>query len=302
MIGANCLAGSLIRPVRTVVDAVASIAPVRRGLERIDDVLLEPIARRVDARSVEAPATIELVDVRVHEEGVAVLDGISVELPAARHVAIAGPTGAGKSALAAAIAGMRPPDSGRIAVGGRDLARLTCAPARLVLPSVALFDGCVLDNIALAPADRTDETVETAARLAGVHEQIQALPLGYRASVYDGGANLPIAMRRRILIARALVGCAPILILDGAAAALGSRAEGEILHNVLTRGARQVLTVTEHRETIERADLVVVLDRGRLVDAGSPAALKTRCRAYRELVAPDSGGRAELAVMREGVR
>ncbi len=306
MIGINCLATALLRPFDAVITAADSLASSRHALDRIDDVMLEPIAAHDAAGvSIHIPGRLELIDVMVRGEGRPALEGISLVIEPVRHISILGAAGAGKSALAAVIAGVMHPDSGRIAIDGHDLARIALSdrPTCLVLPSVELLDGCIYDNIALSGTAGSDEAVEAACRIAGIHEEIQALPRAYRVAVADGGKSLPVGMRRRILIARALFQGAPLLVLDGAAAALGARAEGTLLDAILARPKQMVITVSEHRSTTERADFVIVLDRGRLVDAGSPSELQARCPMYRELTMLETSGRVTAVIdpVREAV-
>ena len=283
MIGTNCLAVALFRPVDALIGAVGSLAAVRATLERIDDVLLEPVpARAPEVGALELPGVIELQDLTVAGEGAPTLAAVSFKLAPVGHVAIIGGAGAGKSALAAVLAGVSRPDAGRVLVSGRDPAH--AADACLVLPQVALFDGDLRANIALGAADPEDEAaIVAAARLADVHAEISALPLGYRTAVYDGGKALPVGLRLRIGLARALARRPRLLIVDEAADALGAAAEGHLVDAALAGPVRTVVTVTRHRSTIERADRVIVLERGRLVDVGTPAALRARCPRYREL-------------------
>jgi ATP-binding cassette, subfamily B, bacterial len=295
MIGTNCLAVALFRPVASLVAAVESFVAMRRTIGRIDDIMLEPepvVPGAGTAVAFELPAAIALYDVTVvGDGGEPTLDAISLATGPVRHLAIIGGAASGKSALAAVIAGVSRPAAGRVQIGGHDLAALALGPGRdhrlcLVPPSAPLLDGNLRDNVSLGATDASDEAIARACRIAGVHDEIGSLPLRYATAVYDGGRALPVGLRQRIVIARALARQPRLLVIDEAAASLGAAAEGRLVEAVLAGPVRTLITVTHHRSTIERADRVVVLDHGRLVDMGSPAALRARCLRYRELTEP----------------
>ncbi len=266
MIGSNCLAVALFRPVAAIMSALGSMASLPEMLDRIDDVLLEPAKPPRPERAVaDWPRSIELREVTLGRDEEPVLDSISLTLAALGHLAITGGPGSGKSALAALIAGFERPDRGCVLEDGRPVDGVELR-ACLVPTTAPLLDGDLFDNVAIGADDPSEEAVVAACRLAGVHDEIDALPLGYRSSVYDGGKAFRAGLRRRVLIARALARRPALLVLDESAASLGAAAEGALVDAILAEGSvRLLVTVTPHRRTIARADRVLILDRGRLL-------------------------------------
>lgn len=292
LFGAHWLAVALLRPLGSILDGLELASPIRRAVERLDDVLAEALAEARGGPEVALalPAAIELEAVTVAAAGgdAAVLEIPRATLPPVRHVAIVGRSGSGKSTLAALLVGLVRPDRGRVSLGGHELAAHGIGPGprhglALVVPPVPLFNGSVRDAIALGADHPTTADVAAAARTAGLDELVASLPLGYDTSIFDGGKGLPDGLKHRIAIARALVGRPALLVLDEAAAALGEAAEAELVEAILRGPVRTLVTVSSHRGTVERADAVVVLERGRIVDVGSPALLLGRCAEYRRL-------------------
>lgn len=295
MIGTNCLAVALFRPVAVLVAAVESLVAMRPALARIDDVMLEPIEPAATATvALELPAAIALHDVTVGSPGTApTLDAVSFALEPVRHLAIVGGAAAGKSALAALLAGVSRSDAGHVELGGHDLELGGLGPdarACLVPAAAPLLDGNLRDNVALGltatAAGDIDAAIADACRLVGALDEIEALPQRWATAVYDGGKGLSAGLRQRIVLARALAGQPRLLVLDEATASLGAAAEGQLVEALLAGPVRMLVTVTSHRSTLDRADAVVVLERGHVVDVGSPAELRARCARYRELTDP----------------
>ncbi|MEU0688296.1 ABC transporter ATP-binding protein [Streptomyces uncialis] len=222
-----------------------------------------------------------------HQPGTPVLEGVDLTLAPGTMTALVGPSGAGKSTLAALVARFHDPDTGSVRLGGvdlRDLAGHTLyRRVGFVLQDPVLPRASLRDNIRLAVPDATDAAVVAAARAAGVHERILALPRGYD-SVAGEDARLSGGERQRVAIARALLADPPVLVLDEPTAHVDPESEAAI-QTALSRLAagRTVLVVAHRLSTVTRADQIVVLDRGRIVQRGRHAELLARGGVYREL-------------------
>jgi ATP-binding cassette subfamily B protein len=189
---------------------------------------------------------------------------------------VVGPSGAGKSSLMALLCRLRDPDLGRVRIDGHDLTDLTLASVRrqisIVLQDSVLFASSIRDNIALGSPDPvTDEQIVAAARLAGAHDFVLALPEGYDTVVGERGATLSGGQRQRIAIARAAIRNAPIIILDEALTGLDRDTESEVsaaLDRLTAR--RTTFVITHDLAAAEGCDVVVWVERGQVLAKGRP--------------------------------
>ncbi|MCX4525957.1 MULTISPECIES: ABC transporter ATP-binding protein [unclassified Streptomyces] len=216
------------------------------------------------------------------------LSGISLRIPAGQTVAFVGETGAGKSTLVKLVARFYDPTSGRVTADGTDLRELDMTAYRHRLGVVPqepyLFPGTVRDAIAYGRTGASDAEVEAAARAVGAHDMIATLDGGYLHAVAERGRNLSAGQRQLIALARAELVDPDVLLLDEATAALDLATEAQV--NQATdrlAGKRTTLVVAHRLTTAARADRVVVMDRGRVVEDGSHAELLARGGRYAEL-------------------
>ena len=229
-----------------------------------------------------------------YHSGVPVLNGISLALEAGEVVSLAGPTGAGKTTVTRLVPRFYDPDGGRVLVGGHDVRTLDLTFLRrrvaMVSQEVFLFHGSVRDNILYGRPDAGDAALRAAARAANAEEFIRALPDRYDTVVGDRGVRLSGGQRQRIAIARALLKDAPILILDEATSSVDAETEA-LIQEAMARllAGRTALVIAHRRSTIERADRVVVLEAGCILEAGTADELLAAEGRYRTLVEAQVG-------------
>jgi ABC-type multidrug transport system fused ATPase/permease subunit len=224
-----------------------------------------------------------------------VLDDVTIDIPRGQTVAVVGETGAGKTTLASLLLRFFEPDTGKISVSGAPLGTLDVAWWRTQIAWVPqrphLFTGTIAQNIALARPDASGEEIVAAAKAAGLDDLLQRLPAGLATPVGERGARLSGGERQRVAIARAFLKDAPILVLDEVTSQLDVESEAIIRRSIeRLRAGRTVLLIAHRLSLAYGADQVVVIDDGRVVEAGSHDALIVRNSAYRALVADYDGG------------
>jgi ATP-binding cassette, subfamily B, bacterial MsbA len=218
------------------------------------------------------------------------LHGVTIEVPAGKTVALVGPSGAGKSTMLNLIPRFYEVGAGSVAIDGIDVRDVTIASLRrniaLVSQEVALFNDTVRANIAYGRPDASDDEIERAARDAAAHDFIMELPQGYDTQVGESGVKLSGGQRQRLSIARAILRDAPILLLDEATSALDSQSE-RLVQDALARLAkgRTTLVVAHRLSTVADADIIYVLDHGKVAEAGSHGELLARRGAYARMYA-----------------
>ncbi|MFF7078386.1 ABC transporter ATP-binding protein [Streptomyces lavendulae] len=268
------------------------------SLGRIQELLREPTTTPRPAAPVEVPklrGEIAFEDVRFRygtaeerREKSEALAGISLRIPAGQTVAFVGETGAGKSTLVKMVARFYDPTSGRVTADGADLRELDLTEYRHRLGVVPqepyLFPGTVRDAIAYGRSGASDAEVEAAARAVGAHDMIATLDGGYLHTVAERGRNLSAGQRQLIALARAELVDPDVLLLDEATAALDLATEAQVNQATDRLAGRRTTLVVAHRlTTAARADRVVVMDRGRVVEDGSHLELLARGGRYAEL-------------------
>ncbi|MFN3824361.1 MAG: ABC transporter ATP-binding protein [Pseudorhodobacter sp.] len=279
--------------------------PIRRlgdvaGYWQMAAASLERLFRMFDTAPTPRPAAtgwlqhpdlapeIRLDDVRfAYEGGGPVLEGLSFTAPAGKLTAIVGASGAGKSTVFSLLTGMAEPASGRIEMGGTDIATLDLADLRsqfaVVSQDSALFDETIRENIVLG-RDMPEERLRAALDAAHVADFVASLPGGLDTAAGPRGSGLSGGQRQRVAIARALLAHAPVLLLDEATSALDAQSEALVSAALARLSAGRTTLVIAHRlATIREADLIVVMDRGRVVDQGRHEDLLARSGLYADL-------------------
>lgn len=216
------------------------------------------------------------------------LDGFSLDVPAGKTVALVGESGAGKSTLFHLLPRLYDIDAGCIEIDGRDVAAATVASLRAHIAVVGqeafLFDDTIAANIALGREGASQAEIEAAAKAAAIDDFIRMLPDGYQTRVGEAGARLSGGQRQRVAVARAFLKDAPILLLDEATSALDAESEARVQAAIerLARG-RTVLVIAHRLSTVVKADLIAVVDKGRVVEQGTHDALLAKGGLYARL-------------------
>lgn len=279
----------LFRPVQGLAATAMNLYRARASLQRVFDLLDRPLSRTPSTVSVESIAgelTFDDVSFGYPSAG-PLLQGVSFRVPAGERLAVVGPSGAGKSTVVDLLLGLRRPDGGEIRVDGHDLGRLD--PAQL-LPRMALvsqrptvWTGTLRENLLYGLPDRSDAELWEALDRVGLGDDLRREARGLDAHLGQRGNRLSEGQRQRLGLAHALVRRPVILVLDEVTSALDWRAEDAVLDLLDGLSGRCTCVLVTHRPAMAaRADRVVVLDGGRVVQSGSPGELARETGAYRE--------------------
>ncbi|MBF0393268.1 MAG: ATP-binding cassette domain-containing protein [Alphaproteobacteria bacterium] len=280
------------QPMKSLANLNASLQEGLAAAQRVFALLDEraAIAERADAQPlVVTGGRVRFESVYFTYDGEkTALDGVDLDVPAGRRVALVGPSGAGKSTILNLIPRFYDVTDGRITIDGQDLRAVTLASLRgamaLVSQEITLFDDTVRANIAFGRPGASDAEIEAAARSAAALEFIQALPQGWDTMVGEQGVRLSGGQRQRLAIARAMLKDAPILLLDEATSALDTDSERQVQEALerLMRG-RTTIVVAHRLSTVVDADLIHVIDRGQVIESGDHVGLMAHGGAYARL-------------------
>ena len=282
----------LLGPVQSLMGLYASVATARVSLRRVHEILDTPPEVTESDTATPLPSVrgdVILDDVTfTFERGAAVLDRVSLTIPAGECVAIVGASGGGKSTIADLLVRQLDPTAGRIRLDGRDLRELRLADVRrhvvVVEQDPFIFHTSVAENIRYARPDADAADVDAAARAAGLADLIDRLPQGIDTPVGERGRALSAGERQRLAIARAFLADPAVLVLDEATGSVDPAMEAQVVsgYEAVMRG-RTTIVISHRLEPARRAGRVVVLDRGRIVEDGSADSLMARGGAFAEL-------------------
>ncbi len=274
----------LYQPLQTLASTAVVVQSAAAGAQRVFALLdaAPDVADAEHAVELQGRASGHIAFEHVsfsYREELLTLRDVCLDIPAGATVALVGPSGAGKTTLASLLIRFYDPKAGRITLDGADLRSLTLQSLRrniaLVLQEAILFSASIRENIAYARPGVALEEIKAAARAAGAHEFIMALPQGYETEIGERGVTLSGGQRQRLSIARAFLKDAPILILDEPTSALDAETEANLLEALerLKKG-RTTLIIAHRLSTIRSADQVVVLQDGMVVEVGTHEQLR----------------------------
>jgi len=306
--------------LQTIVELRSSLAYFERIFEYLD---LEPdIVERPDARALPRPTPghVRYTDVRFRYDAAPdtapndapdqaaawTIDGITLEVPPGRLAALVGPSGAGKTTLGYLLPRLYDVDAGAVTIDGVDVRDLTFASLASTVGMVTqesfLFHASIRANIAYGRPDATDEQVHAAARAAAIHDRIMSFPDGYDTVVGERGYRLSGGEKQRVAIARVLLHDPSVLLLDEATSALDTASE-RLIQGALSTAmtGRTNLAIAHRLSTIVAADVIYVVDAGRVVEQGSHAELLTLGGVYAALYHEQFGDGTVQARCADGV-
>lgn len=280
LFGFNILSGYIRQPLVQLVGTWQDFQFNTQSLQMVADVVDRDTEQtREQASNIPLPplqGRVQFVDVgfRFSDQGPMVLDGVDLEIPAGSFVGLVGGSGSGKSTLLKLLSRFYEPERGSVLIDGLDIGKVELYSLRrqigVVPQDSLLFDGTIRENLLMVKPDATAAEMMRAARIACAHDFIMQMPQGYNSSVGERGAGLSGGQRQRLALARAVLQNPRLLILDEATSALDATTERQVCINLFEafRG-RTVFFITHRLSTVQPADLIVLMDRGAVMEKGN---------------------------------
>jgi ATP-binding cassette subfamily B protein len=279
LIAFRIISGYVTSPIMRLAQLWQNFQETALSLERLADIVDHPEEAEEDRNNIPMPSVqgrvkYENVAFRFKKTGPLQLNGVSLEVEPGTFTAVVGQSGAGKSTLTKLLSRLYEPEGGRILIDGYDINRVELYSLRrqigVVPQDTLLFEGSVMENIALTNPDATTEEIIAAAQIAAAHEFIMSLPNGYNTKVGERGSALSGGQRQRIAIARTILQQPAMLIMDEATSALDYSTEQEVSRNLKEAlRDRTVFFITHRLGTIKNADVIMMMDNGSIVEQGT---------------------------------
>jgi ABC-type bacteriocin/lantibiotic exporter with double-glycine peptidase domain len=292
MLAMNSLATSLFGPLSALVGSALELQLVKGHMDRIDDVLQTTVEQDRDTAQLpprlRGHVTVKNLSFKYGEQAPLVVQDVSLDIPPGAAVALVGPSGSGKSTLLNLLSGLYKPTTGDIAYDARPLHDMDLRAVRQQIGVVPqhpfIFGGTMRENISLGSPSAQLDRIMNAARLACLHDDVAAMPMTYDTVISDGGGSLSGGQRQRVAIARSILRNPTLMLLDEATSALDNATEARVIEN-LERLRCTRITVAHRLSTVRNADLIVVMDKGRVVEQGTYADLAARGGLFTKLLA-----------------
>lgn len=293
--------GMLLWPVRQLGRVLTDMGKALVSIERIQEILEEPIEELDDGLTLdELQGDIEFQNVDFwYEPGKPILQNVSFKVEAGKTVAILGPTGSGKSTLISLLPRLYDIQRGKILIDGIDLKKISKRCLRknvgIVLQEPFLFSRTLKDNISLAAENTEENQVFKAAQIASVHDVIQSFEAGYNTAVGEKGVTLSGGQKQRVAIARTIINGSPILIFDDSLSAVDTETDAAIRRRLKKLKNKATTFIISHRlTTLAEADMILVLEHGRIVQQGTHPELIEEEGLYKRVWAIQNSLEAEL--------
>ena len=277
-------AGYVTAPLLRISNLWQGIQKVNLSMERLADIVNQTTEagdyddEQIALPPIDGAVRVDKLDFSFNSSKNLQLSDVSFSIEPGEFIGVVGLSGSGKSTLMKLMARLYPPKSGRILIDDVDIGKVQLSSLRsqvgLVPQDSVLFEGSVADNIALNDPNIDTEDIVAAAKLACAHDFIMELPQGYATRVAEKGANFSGGQRQRLAIARMLIESPSLLIMDEATSALDADTERKVSRNLMqAMQGKTVFFVTHRMATIMKADRVIVMDKGRVAELGSPKEL-----------------------------
>ena len=286
------LAYNILTPAKAISKASYDMRKGNAAAERILEILdyENPIKEKENAVAMkDFRQSIQLKNVTFAYEEQPVLRDFSLEIPKGKTIALVGQSGSGKSTIANLITRFYDVNEGQVLIDGVDVSEMQTASLRTLIGVVSqdsiLFNDTIKNNLLIGKPDATDEELVAAAKIANAYEFIQDLPEGFNTTIGDAGSKLSGGQKQRLSIARAVLKNPPIMVLDEATSALDTESERLVQSALENMMKNRTSVVIAHRlSTIQNADLIVVMQKGKIMEQGTHAALMQQQGMYQRLV------------------